>query len=106
MVEASTLHKCKKVLFDGRRLIGNPKLMERFYYGEFAAETVMAQGISASRQFAFVLKEPVLDPRRFGETVAVNRGMNAKAFETRKDALHWLGIAATEQGPLVQSRPE
>jgi len=41
-----------KVLFDGRSLIGNPKLMETLYYSEFAAETVIAQGISASRQFA------------------------------------------------------
>ena len=71
--------------------------MERFYYGEFAAQTVVAQGLSASTRFAYVLREPVLDPRRFGETVAVNRGMNAKAFDSREDAFHWLGIAATEQ---------
>jgi hypothetical protein len=96
MVEASALRKCKKVLVDGRSLIGNPERMERFYYGEFVAETVInsiAEGLSAARQFAYVLREPVRDPNRFGENVAVNRGMNLKTFETRKDALHWLGIA-------------
>src|SRR3954462_7508149 len=29
-----------KVLFDGRMLVGEPKIMERFYYGEFAAQSV------------------------------------------------------------------
>jgi hypothetical protein len=40
MLEAIALHKTRKVLFDGRKLIGNPETMERFYYGEFAARAV------------------------------------------------------------------
>ena len=39
MLEAVARHKVKKVLFDGRRLTGEPKVMERFYYGEFVAQT-------------------------------------------------------------------
>ena len=31
--------------------------------------------------------------RRFGETVAVNRGMYVKTFDNPDDALGWLGIA-------------
>jgi hypothetical protein len=41
------------------------------------------------------------DPGRFGETVAVNRGMLTKTFESIDDALEWLGIgtaAAPELG--------
>jgi hypothetical protein len=70
--------------------------MERFYYGEFAAQTVRdfaPRGVSPSTQFAYVLKEPVLDPGRFGETVAVNRGMLVKVCDRPEDALRWLGIA-------------
>jgi hypothetical protein len=96
MVQAIALHKSKKVLFDGRQLTGNPKTIERFYYGKFAAQTVLAsveQGVSAALPFAYVLREPVLDPERFGETVAVNRGMNVKAFHSPEEALQWLGIA-------------
>ena len=44
-------------------------------------------------QFAYVLKEPVLDPERFGKTVAVNRGMLVKTFDNLEDALGWLEIA-------------
>jgi hypothetical protein len=74
MLEAVALHKTKKVLFDGRKLTGKPGTMERFYYGEFAAQSVANfanRGVSLTTQFAYVLKEPVLDPRRFGETIAV-----------------------------------
>ncbi|HET6490161.1 MAG TPA: hypothetical protein VFG28_10390, partial [Syntrophales bacterium] len=88
-----------KVLFDGRGLTGNPGSMERFYYGMFAAETVgkyADRGVSRTTRFAYVLKPPVLDPRRFGETVAVNRGMHVKAFDNFDDALGWLGIASAD----------
>ena len=96
MLEAVALHKTKKVFFDGRKLIGIPETMERFYYGEFAAQTVAdfaERGVSRATKFAYVLREPVLDPQRFGETVAVNRGMLVKAFDSPEDALQWLGIA-------------
>jgi hypothetical protein len=96
MVEAIALYKSEKVLFDGRKLIGNPKTMERFYYGEFAAQNVVTfleRGVCAAPQFAYVLREPLRDPGRFGETVAVNRGMHVKTFDSPEEALQWLGIA-------------
>jgi hypothetical protein len=95
MLEAVARYKVKKVLFDGRRLTGAPETIERFYYGEFAANSVKFKdrGGSADTKFAYVLKEPVLDPQRFGETVAVNRGMLVMAFDNPEDALGWLGIA-------------
>ncbi len=70
--------------------------MERFYYGEFAAHAVLSsgdRGVSTAIQFAYVLEVPVLDPERFGETVAVNRGMHVKTFDDLQDALGWLGLA-------------
>jgi hypothetical protein len=100
MLEAVSLHKTKKVLFDGRKLTGRPETMERFYYGEFAAQSVAnfaKRGVSLATQFAYVLKEPVLDPRRFGETIAVNRGMIVRVFDTLEDALKWLGISPSRK---------
>jgi hypothetical protein len=96
MLEAVARNKVEKVLFDGRGLTGNPKFMERFYYGEFAAQSVAkfsARGVSRDAMFAYVLEVPMLDPRRFGETVAVNRGMVVKIFDNLDEALGWLGIA-------------
>jgi hypothetical protein len=45
MLEAVARYKVEKVLFDGRRLTGAPKTMERFYYGEFAADSVLSSEI-------------------------------------------------------------
>jgi hypothetical protein len=96
VLEAVALNKTDKVLFDGQGLAGNPEVVERFYYGEFAAKSVAkfaARGVSRDTKFAYVLKVPMLDPRRFGETVAVNRGMVVKAFDNLDDAIAWLEIA-------------
>ncbi len=97
MLEAVAQFKVLKVLFDGRGLVGDPNIMERFYYGEFAAQVVVKftdRGVSRTTQFAYVLEVPMRDPRRFGETVAVNRGMVVKTFDNLDDALGWLGIAS------------
>ena len=77
MLEAVAQNKVGKVLFDGRGLEGSPDFMERFYYGKFAAETVVqfgASGVSPNTEFAYVLEVPMRDPSRFGEAVARNRG--------------------------------
>jgi hypothetical protein len=95
MMEAVALNKAERVLVDGRTVMGNPQIIERFYYGEFAAQALVhyrERGVSATTAFAYVLREPVLDRGKFGETVAVNRGMHLRVFDTLEDALMWLGI--------------
>jgi hypothetical protein len=95
MLGAAVRHKSEKVLFDGRQLTGEPAAIERFFYGEFAALAVaMSPEFRTSRvpRFAYVLEVPVLDPRRFGETVATNRGMAVKVFDNLEEARRWLGL--------------
>ena len=92
MLEAVAQHKSEKILLDGRNVTGRPGDMERFYYGEFAAgETrrIVVEHKIVPR-FAYVIHEPLRDPTRLGETVAVNRGMILKVFETPEDAIEWL----------------
>jgi len=94
MLEAAALHKTNKVFFDGRKLIGKPEIMERFYYGEFVARTVWyfaELGVSPATKYAYVLRAPVIDLGMFGETVARNRGMDVMAFDNPEEALQWLG---------------
>jgi hypothetical protein len=100
MLDALARHDVKKVLFDGRGITGKPALIERFYYGEFVAQAVNKfadRGVPRGTKFAYVLKEPVLDKKRFGETVAVNRGMVVKTFDNMEGALKWLGIAPANE---------
>lgn len=97
VVQEITHNKSKKVLFDGRSISGEPKIIERFFYGEFAADAVRrpieSGAIAVSPQFAYILLHPVLDPERLGETVAVNRGMTVKTFDNLADGMAWLGLA-------------
>lgn len=95
LLEAVAQHRAQRILFDARNVKGKPRDMERFYYGEFAAlktHTIVAE-YNIVPQFAYVLHEPLRDRTRLGETVAVNRGMNVKTFETPEDAIEWLTSA-------------
>jgi len=106
ILEALILHQARKTIIDGRALIGKPATIERFCYGKFAANSVKmyhARGLHPFTKFAYVLIHPVLDPQRFGETVAVNRGMRIKAFDNPEDAFAWLDLAPALQ-PAVASR--
>jgi len=99
ILEALVKDKLRKVLVDCRQVIGNPEPLERFYYGKYVADavnkTVNRTRIAVPR-FAYVLLEPLLDPNRFGETAAVNRGMQVRAFDDMKQAEWWLGIPSNE----------
>ena len=77
------------VLVDIRDLGGTiPTTMDRFYHG---VTTVTIQHQKDSIIFiAIVGKEPLLDPERFGETVAVNRGFYGKVFTNIDEAVAWI----------------
>jgi len=100
VVRAADMNKSELILFDARSLTGEPSIIERFYYGEFAADAVMRPGENRAPlrnpQFAYVMMPPILDPSRLGETVAANRGMNVRAFENMVDAVAWLGFASDD----------
>lgn len=97
ILEALDRHKVQKVIVDGRALTGAPSGTERFSYSKFVAEEVKTL-VDRTRcpvpQFAYVLLPPVLDPQRFGENVAVNRGMFVKTFDDLDDGLEWLGLGS------------
>jgi hypothetical protein len=84
----------QKVLIDARTATGSPEIIDRFFYSKFAAQTlweyIIDRGVSPGTQFAYVLIEPLRDPQRFGETVALNRGMVLKTFDNVVDACDWL----------------
>ena len=99
VIDAVAIHKTDKVLFDGREVIGEPTIMQRFFYSNFAALTVARYAAESGKpapQFAYVLEEPVLDPNRFGEKVARNREMNTKVFDNLEEAFAWLELEFRE----------
>ena len=93
-LDAVAQYQAQNVLFDGRTLEGKPQVLERFLYSEFAAKETMrvVKEHGFAPRFAYVLHEPLRDPGKCGETVAVNRGMDMKVFENMEDAFEWLRL--------------
>jgi len=86
--------KISKLLFNVRKVTGKVTTMDRYYLGEFAAlESIkyMRKGLQ-SNAVAFYGIEPIIDPERFGELVARNRGLNLKVTSEKKEALLFLGV--------------
>jgi hypothetical protein len=87
-----------RILIDASRVTGTPTQDERSMLGLFVAAE---QRILASRtppaevQVAVYGRQPLIDPERFGETVALNRGAKVKVSERLDEALSWLGVSAS-----------
>ncbi len=79
----------RAILVDATGLHGySPTTMDRFGLGEAIAG--MQRSTRTAVWIAFVGKEPIVDPDRFGETVALNRGGLAKVFEDTDEAAAWI----------------
>ncbi len=93
--EAVAQHGLQKVLVDCRQLKGEPTTLERFVHSTFAVREMgrfADAGVLRGTRFAYVGNEPLIDRNRFGETVAVNRGLNVKVSLSKQEALQWLEI--------------
>ena len=93
--QALIQHGHQKVLIDCRRLKGEMTTLERFVHATFAVQEMnesAAAGVSRATRFAYVGEEPLIDRARFGETVALNRGLNVMVAVSMEKALQWLEI--------------
>jgi hypothetical protein len=77
------------ILVDGFGLYGKPPTMfERYEMGVYVAD--LCREFGKPVQIAFAAEIPIVDPKRFGETVARNRGANGKVFTDLQEAKEWL----------------
>ncbi len=83
-----------RILIDARYVTGRPSQEERYALGLFVAgeQRLLAAKSSLVPRVAVLGRQPLVDPARFGETVAVNRGAKVKVSEHLEEALAWLGI--------------
>lgn len=82
-------HGRDAVLIDARGVKPpEPTLMQRF------DQAIHVAGIHQRQvrrvRLAILGDEPIIDPNRFGEIVATNRGANLKVFTNEQMALDWL----------------
>jgi anti-anti-sigma regulatory factor len=98
VLKAAIAHGHTRVLIDASAVTGAPTQDERYMLGLFAAaeqRVLEARVPGLSVQVAVFGRPPLIDPERFGETVAVNRGANIKVSEQLGEALAWLGVSAS-----------
>ena len=83
-----------KLFFDVFRVKGVVTTMDRYYFGEFAAfESLKYIGKGLKKISVSICgEEPIIDPRRFGEIVARNRGLNLKVTTDKNESLQFLGV--------------
>jgi hypothetical protein len=74
-----------KLLLDYAEAHGEVSLADRYFLGE-EAQIFARYGLKV----ASVATQEQIDPRRFGEMVAQNRGVNVRGFTNVKDAEKWL----------------
>jgi hypothetical protein len=89
---AAGAHRQPRILIDARNITGDLSTMQRFEFSEAVVQLYSCKPAGCAALIALVGNEPLLDPDRFGETVAVNRAVPVKVTTDIKEALDWLKI--------------
>jgi hypothetical protein len=96
VMEAAVAHHLPKILVDCTGMSGTMSTIQRFEFARFVANkqqmAVFDGKLGEPSRLAVVGNVPLIDPHRFGETVAVNRGANIRVTDKREEALQWLEI--------------
>lgn len=92
-LDACVKEKATKIIFDFRGIWGAPSMANRFEFSCFMANNYLMHEHKHCMKFAFLLTKELIDPGKFGELVAVNRGLPGKAFTDSGELCRWLEIA-------------
>ncbi len=95
ILNACKTHKPARLLIDLRKVKGNMTTMDRFNLSVIAAAKYLGAKLTGkipSCRYAIVGNHPLVDPGKFEETVAINRGINVRTFTSMDHAVSWLEI--------------
>lgn len=96
-LEAAIHFHAPMALIDCQNLQGSFSIRDRFSHIDHLSEIILnAQSNNrlGTFHFAYFANPTILDPHRFGETVARNRGINIFVTELRSEAIEWLDMNA------------
>jgi hypothetical protein len=81
-----------KILVDGRDFSGKFSTFDRFLLATYFVKENSKHIVGKMRplKIVFVANESLIDPRKFGETVARNRGLYGFVTDNMEEALRWL----------------
>jgi hypothetical protein len=90
-MDAALEHDKDRILIDAREVTGQMPFLDRYDASKFLAEQAKERAPNKIRKVALVFDAPMIDQARFGQTAAINRGLNAKVFSQIDEAVEWLG---------------
>ena len=100
IMEAAAQYGVDRILLDCITLEGTMTTFQRFQYSSFVINQIdefSKLGVPRGIRLAYVVLPPIADPGRFGETFAVNRGVNVRIFDTIDEAINWLEIEPADK---------
>ena len=94
MLQAAARYRQPRMLLDCTRVTGEMTVNDRLAFGAFMADEQqrMAAQLPAVPQVAILAVPPIMDPGRFTQAVANNRGVRMRASESLQELLSWLGV--------------
>jgi hypothetical protein len=83
-----------RILMDVTRLTGEWTPDDRYAFGSFLATEVqrMSSQFPAFPRIAIYAVAPLMDPNRYTQTVANNRGAQVRASDSLQELVSWLGV--------------
>lgn len=94
MLQAAARHRQPKMLLDCTRVTGEMTMSDRLAFGGFMADEQnrMLGQLPSAPQVAIHAVPPIMDPGRFTQAVANNRGVRMRASESLQELLSWLQV--------------
>ncbi len=94
VLQAAARYRQPRILLDCTRITGAPTVDDRLQFGMFMAEeqTRVRGQLPQDPQVAILAVPPLMDPGRFTQMVANNRGVRMRASESLQELLSWLGV--------------
>ena len=90
VIDHTLAHNKKKLFLDLSRIHGHIPVFDRLAFSKFMAAYYLENALGKIKAIAVLGNEEIIDKNRFGETVAVNRGVNVRVFLNSEEALGWL----------------
>ncbi|HUQ73803.1 MAG TPA: hypothetical protein VM183_03680 [Burkholderiales bacterium] len=93
VLQSAARERIARILMDCTSMSGTPTMDERRDFALFMAEEqAKYSGFADGLQIAILVNAQAMDPGRYTQTVANNRGVRMRASESRQELLSWLGV--------------
>lgn len=94
VLQTAARYQQSRILLDCTHITGELTMEDRLQFGIYLAEeqTRLRGQLPQDPQVAILARPPVMDPGRFTQMVANNRGVRMRASESLQELLAWLGV--------------